>query len=969
MKKEMEKAEKKNQLMLNIFYVFIVLLIIGGGYYYYTDLYTVYLMEDEVTIDTGNSYQIELLPKNGDRFDYKNYVFSVDDTSIVEINDHGEIYSLKEGATQVSVRFKNGFEKEKLTINVKNVEVNDLELERDFAVTVNNTKKIKIKVNNKDNISTSLFYASDDESIAKVDNYGNVTGLKEGVTYISVTSGNGINQKVKVNVKANKLVIQEINIVEKELNLKVGGSKTLSVHTIPSNASTKNLTWKSSNPSVATVDANGKVKAIEKGYSIINVSTNEGLNSQITVYVSEDEDVVLNKFNIELEVGATTYISANIPVKYKSSDTKVVTIDESGKITAIKAGKVTITATSGSKKSTCVVVVKSISNKSKEVKPSKIEVTSIEIAESNISLLEGESIGIAPTVKPNNASNKKVTYSSENKSVATVDSNGKITAVSAGKTKIIVTSASNKNVKYEVLVTVKAKEIVVSNISLNTSNKTMIEGDTYTLSVTFVPKDATNKKITWTSSDSTIATIDSNGKVTAKKDGRVTIKATSNNNKTASAEITVNKKTVDVKQIEINSNVTSMYVGDVITLSAVVTPENATNKKVNWSSSDTSVATVDSYGKVTALKSGSVKITVKSASNSSVSTSKTIAVNVKNVAVNKLTTKTTSYTLKYGKTYQWNVSVEPSNATNKQIVYSSSNTNIATVDANGKITAKNTKGKATITAKSKENNSIKVSIEITVIADPLVNAANYKKVNYSNFKWKYYYTGKGPIGEFYSKAFPYAIYGPENVSDLNGVSLPLIIWLHGGGQLEGKDFLKAGLPRVVIDWEKTKLERIPAIIIAPHTGNKWNTDKEFEMVKQSIDWAKSYYNIDTDNVVLMGHSMGGRGVVFLSYGMYHKYNKSFFSAIVAMTCNVAGAYPTDNATDGYNYFSKVNKIRVYSEASEASGFLNWLGRSDQFVYLKNTNHGAVPYNAMAQDLNNDGVSDLINWAFNLDGKS
>ena len=87
-----------------------------------------------------------------------------------------------------------------------------------------------------------------------------------------------------------------------------------------------------------------------------------------------------------------------------------------------------------------------------------------------------------------------------------------------------------------------------------------------------------------------------------------------------------------------------------------------------------------------------------------------------------------------------------------------------------------------------------------------------------------------------------------------------------------------------------------------------------------------------------------------------------------MTCNVKGAYPTDNPTDGYNYFSKVNKIRVYSEAIESSGFLDWLGRSNQFIHL-NSNHGAVPYNAMAQDLNNDGVSDLVNWIFNLDGKS
>lgn len=977
MKKEL-KQERIRTVMLCIFYTFVALFVIFGSYYYYIDLYSVYLMQEEVTIDNGNTYQIELLPKNSNRFDYKNYVFDVEDNSIVNVNDHGEVTSLKEGATQISIRFKNGFEKEKLKINVKNVEVSDLELEKNFSVTVNNTKKIQIKVNNQKNVSTSLSYTSENPSIAKVDNYGNVTGVKEGVTNISVTSGNGISQKVVVNVKANKLKIQEINIVQKELNLKAGSKKTLSLHTVPNSASTKDLKWKSSNTSVATVDSNGVVKAISKGHSIISVSTKEGLNSQITVYVSEDEEILLDKYNIKIAEGSTTSISANIPVKYKSSNTKIATVDDNGNITAKKAGKAIITVSAGSKKSTCQVVVYSTSNKTqenktkenktKETKPKVIAVESIELSDTNIILTEGENKSLTATVNPSNATNKNVSYTSENASVASVDSNGKITAVSAGQTKIVVTSESNKNVKFETLVTVKAREIEVSSISLNTSNKTLLIGDSLSLNVNFVPQDATNKKITWTSSNTSVATVDANGKVVAKKEGSAKITATSNNNKTATVQIKVEKKKVEVKQVEINSNVTSMYVGDTITLSAVVTPNDADNKKVVWTSSNTSVATVDSYGKVVAKKSGSVKITATSSSNSSISDSKTIAVNNKHIAVTKLNTSTTTYTLKYGKSLQWNVSVEPSDATNKQIVYTSSNESIAKVSSTGKITAQNTKGTATITAKSKENNNIKVSITITVVADPLVNAANYKKVNYSNFKWKYYYTGRGPIGEYYSKSLPYAIYAPENVSDLNGVSLPLIIWLHGGGQLEGKDFLKAGLPRVIIDWGKTKLAQVPAIIIAPHTGNQWTTDKEFEMVKQSIDWAKMYYNIDTDNVVLMGHSMGGRGVVFLSYGMYHKYKKNFFSAIVAMTCNVKGAYPTDNPTDGYNYFSKVNKIRVYSEAIESSGFLDWLGRSNQFIHL-NSNHGAVPYNAMAQDLNNDGVSDLVNWIFNLDGKS
>ena len=206
----------------------------------------------------------------------------------------------------------------------------------------------------------------------------------------------------------------------------------------------------------------------------------------------------------------------------------------------------------------------------------------------------------------------------------------------------------------------------------------------------------------------------------------------------------------------------------------------------------------------------------------------------------------------------------------------------------------------------------------------------YSKVNYNNFKWRYYYTNRGPISEVYSKSMPYAIYAPENKEDLNGVSLPLIIWLHGGGELKDEDFTKVGLPKIINKWGQTNLQKIPAIIIAPHSGGEWKQDHHFEMVKQSIEWAKSYYNIDLNNVVLMGHSMGGRGTVFLSYGMYKKYSKNYFSAIVSMSSNVYKEYPEDDPTSGYNYFSKM-KMRCYGEAREVNGFYEWLGKTNEYI--------------------------------------
>ena len=210
------KLPKKYAFGLVGFYIFIFLGIIGIAFYIYTDLYTVYLIQKEITIDTGNQYQIELLPKNSKYFNYENYVYEIEDPSIVKVNKLGELTALKEGNTKVNVRFKNSFEKETLDVNVKNIEVTTLEVEKEFSLEKNSSKRLSIKVNNKDNISTNLVFLSEDTSIATVDNYGNVTGKNEGTTIITIKSSNGIEKKIKVEVTFSEEKIQEIRMNNKD---------------------------------------------------------------------------------------------------------------------------------------------------------------------------------------------------------------------------------------------------------------------------------------------------------------------------------------------------------------------------------------------------------------------------------------------------------------------------------------------------------------------------------------------------------------------------------------------------------------------------------------------------------------------------------------------------------------------------------------------------------------------------------
>jgi uncharacterized protein YjdB len=131
------------------------------------------------------------------------------------------------------------------------------------------------------------------------------------------------------------------------------------------------------------------------------------------------------------------------------------------------------------------------------------------------------------------------------------------------------------------------------------------------LTATVNPENATNKNVTWSSSNPSVATV-SNGKVTALKAGSATIIVSSEDGgKTATCEIRVNTKTVSVTSVTLDRTSAELTVGDELTLTATVNPENATNKNVTWSSSNPSVATI-SNGKVTALKAGSATIIVSS---------------------------------------------------------------------------------------------------------------------------------------------------------------------------------------------------------------------------------------------------------------------------------------------------------------------------------------------------------------------
>lgn len=238
----------------------------------------------------------------------------------------------------------------------------------------------------------------------------------------------------------------------------------------------------------------------------------------------------------------------------------------------------------------------------------------------------------------------------------------------------------------------KDKSVAVTEVRLDKTATTLVEGDTEELMATVMPENATDKGIEWKSSDESVATVSQNGLVTALKEGSSAITVITNDGGfRASCEVTVKKKVIAVTGVKLSAASMTLREWDKGTLTATVEPANATNKNVEWWTSDLDVVSVTSTsggsnGYVEARGAGKATVTVKT-EDGEFSASCEITVEKKEVPVTGIALDQSSLLLPVGNTYALKAHVQPSNATDQDIKWGSSNGGVATVDQTGKVTA------------------------------------------------------------------------------------------------------------------------------------------------------------------------------------------------------------------------------------------------------------------------------------------
>jgi uncharacterized protein YjdB len=306
-------------------------------------------------------------------------------------------------------------------------------------------------------------------------------------------------------------------------------------------------------------------------------------------------------------------------LSWSSSNDNVATVDATGNITAKAEGTATITvnaaAQEGELTASCTVTVKGQSP------AADIALEGVALDKTSLSLNPGKSAALTVSYSPANTTEKPTaTWSSSNSNVATVDAGGKVAGKAEGEATITATVNAKSGAK-----TATCKVTVMKGVTkVSTPLKTIYvkKGSSATIPVTAYSSDGTTAKLTWTSSNSKVATVNASGKVSAKKKGTARITAKALNGAKATVTVKVVGKAKKPTKVSIQGAPKSMKKGKTAQLKVKITPATATNVKVTFKSNKPGVLSVDKAGKLTAKKKGKATITVKAGGKSAKKTIK-----------------------------------------------------------------------------------------------------------------------------------------------------------------------------------------------------------------------------------------------------------------------------------------------------------------------------------------------------------
>ena len=373
--------------------------------------------------------------------------WSSSDEAVASVDANGKVTALTPGTATITATAGDQSATCEITVSKRIVDVTSVSLDHPtLVIQLEDSAQLTATVSPDDATDKTVSWSSSDATVASVDANGKVTALKIGTATITAKAG---DQSATCKVTVKPIPVTSISLDHPTLEIQLEDSAQLTATVGPANATDKTVSWSSSDGSVASVDANGKVTGLKIGTATITAKAgDQSATCKVTVKPIPVTSISLDHPTLEIQLEDSAQLTATVgpanatdkTVSWSSSDGSVASVDANGKVTAGKAGTATITAKAGDQSVTCEVTV------------TAIPVTSISLDQTSLTMKSGDTVVLTATVGPANATDKTVSWSSSDGSVASVDANGKVTAGKAG-TATITAKAGDKTATCPVLVT------------------------------------------------------------------------------------------------------------------------------------------------------------------------------------------------------------------------------------------------------------------------------------------------------------------------------------------------------------------------------------------------------------------------------------------------------------------------------------------------------------------------------------
>jgi len=761
------------------------------------------------------SLKATVLPSNAAN---KAVTWSSSNEAVATVSTAGVVTPIAAGITVIVVKTVDGGHADSCIVNVTNRNLTGISLTQNAAtLKIGNTLTLRPVITPLDASNKTVIWSSGNEVVAKVSKAGVVTAIASGTAGIIGRTVEG-NYLIYCIVYIPQ-VVDSITLSQNSIKFNLGDAAvTLSAKVMPDNLSQNGITWASSNYSIANVDSNGKVNPVSGGNAIITATSDADKNKKSTcsvIVIGPITDTKVHAARITLNlhqkdsIAGTTFTlnqvitpsnAANKAVTWSSSNEAVATVSTAGIVTPIAAGMT-------------VIVVKTVDGEHADiciVNVTKRDVTGISLTQNQVTLKIKSTVTLKPVILPLDASNKEVIWTSGNEAVAKVSEAGVVTAIASGAAGIIGKTVDGN---YLTFCIVYIPEVVDSITLSQNSIKFNLGDPAIRLSAKIMPDNLSQKGITWTSSNYSVANVDSNGKVTPVSGGTAVITATSVHDKTkkATCNITVTGPITYIKvhaeRVTLNLHQKDSIAGTTFILKQVITPSNASNKTVTWSSSNEAVATVSTTGVVTPIVAGMTVIVVKTVDGEHADI---CIVNVKWRELTGISLTQNQATLKIKSTLTLKPVIMPLDASNKTVIWTSGNEAVAKVSEAGVVTAI-ASGTAGIIGRTVEGNYlIYCIVYIPQVVDSITLSQNSIKFNLDDAAVKLLAIVKPDNLSQKGITWTSSNYGIANV-DSNGKVTPV-----SGGN---------AIITATSDVDKNKKSTCSVTVIGPTTDNKVHVER------------------------------------------------------------------------------------------------------------------------------------------------